>query len=586
MLLCRRARMMAAGGCVSLLVACGGGGGSDSSGNALPRIVQDSNPSSGVSAADMFPMSLGDYTTSDVLDADGKRTGKLVTQSVAGLSGAVFQLEERSDDTSEVDKFEYVQTPQGLAQTGGMFEETPQAAVDIIGQVLVYPNTLYPIGATRTAVRQGNWGEDLDGDGKNESFRLELSQEVLGEETITIPISSTPVQVLHFRTVMSQRIQPTKAGLTAVEVKTTVDDYVLRGVGIVRSQKRYDGTNVELPSDQLTLIKSAKAGGTQFGPVLVEKAIIEVGMPAQQVVYVPALDVFLIAIPTPTSDPHSGAVAVIDGTTGQVKGYSASLAPRSIEAMKVSSDGTSVYLALTDSFGISTAAIVRMSLSVGATTATLTEQMRLELPLGMLPSRLAVSPADPGLLVLSAVSTDSSLEGVYVVRDLVLGARIPTPAGGLAFSQDGTRLITFDMIGSALSEVSLHHVVHDSLVTADSIALPSGSDVGIAQDVALNRVYIANRWFSFDDLSTAPLPGDSCRVMSGGDRLVCLASNSATRVDVRLLDASNGESLFTRRIDVPDSGIWISGLVPGQAGTLAVRQGYTRLFVTRDPQLQ
>ncbi len=533
----------------------------------------------------MFPMALGDYTTSDILDADGKRTGMLVTQSVLSSSGAVFQLEERSEADSEVTQFDYVQTSQGLAQTGSLFDDTPQAATDIIGQVVVYPNTLYPVGTTRTAVRQGNWGEDLDGDGKNESFRFELSQQVLGEETITIPISSTPVQVLHFRTVLTQLIQPTKAGLTAVEAKTTVDDYVLRGVGIVRSHKVYTSTGLTAPPDRLTLVKSVKAGGVQFGPVLVGKAIISFDEPAEQVVYVPAQDIFLVAIPTFVSDPHSGAVALIDGSTGQIKGYSASLQPEWIQDLKVSSDGASVYLAVVDS-SRNTASIVKMVLSVGPTTATLTEQLRLTLPLGMVPVKLAVSPADPGLVVLSVNATDPSLAGVYVMRDLVLGARISTPAEAMAFNHDGTRLITFDMSSNALSDVSLHQMVHDTLIKVNGITLPSGSDVGTVQDVAMNRVYIANRWFSFNDLSTASLPGDSCRVLPDEVRLVCLASISSAEANVRLLSASDGEIFFTRKLDVPDVGAWISRLVPGPAGTVGIRQGYSQFSIVRDPQLQ
>lgn len=586
-MLFRCAKLAVVGGCVSLLVACGGGGGggSDTASNALPTLIENNTPASGISAPDMFPLALGDYTTSDILDADERRTGLLVTQSVVGSSGAVFRFEERSEADSGVNRFEYVQTPQGLAQTGSLFDDTPQAASDIIGQVVVYPNTLYPFGAYRTAVRQGNWGEDLDGDGKNESFRFELSQQVLGEETITIPISSTPVQVLHFRTVITQRIQPSKAGLSAVEAKTTVDDYVQRGVGIVRSHKVYTGTGLTPPPDRLTLVKSAKAGGVQFGPVLVDKATMSLDEPVEQVVYVPAQNIFLVAIPTFVSDAHSGAVAVIDASTGQVKGYSASLQPEWIQDIKVSSDGMSVYFAVVDSFH-NTASIVKMALSVGATTATLTEQLRLTLPLGMVPGKLAVSPADPGLVVLSVNAIDPSLAGVYVMRDLVLGARISTPAGAMAFNQDGTRLITFDTSNNAFSDVSLHQMSHDTLVKVHSVTLPSGSDVGTAQDVAMNRVYIANRWFSFNDLSTASLPGDSCRVLPDEARLVCLASISSTVANVRLLRASDGEILFTRRLDVPDAGAWISRLAPGPVGTVGVRQGYSRFSIVRDPQLQ
>lgn len=187
---------------VAILSACGGGGGSSGPAvrAALPRIVEDTVPAGerlDLRSRNYFPAATGDTWTYSAVQG-GASIGT-VTRSVSSVSGNDFTIAEAGFGTTE--STNYRRSTEGLVQVDLMGDSVSAAARALIGEILEFAEPFYPVGGTRRSVRQGDWGSDEDGDGINESFRLELTQQLVGLETVSLPLGSA--ETAHFRTVMA-----------------------------------------------------------------------------------------------------------------------------------------------------------------------------------------------------------------------------------------------------------------------------------------------------------------------------------------------------------------------------------------------
>lgn len=269
------------------LSGCGGGGGASSpaptntptttSGNggtgqtesaAIATIVQDILPTGeGVNLADRLynPMGAGDSWVYTQLDADGQDTQTPVIKLVVHgdvASGAVTVAESTGDMAG-------AQTSYTIDASGSQdidpLGEAPAVAKTLVGPLLDYPAVFYPTGSEQLSVRQGNWGADLDGDGKPEGFRLEMRTRFLGEEDLVAPTSLTPVRVMHLHKTITFTLYPSLSG-TSQSATATEETWAQPGVGLIKLvRSNLDAEGVRLDSHTLVL-QQALVGGVQTGP--------------------------------------------------------------------------------------------------------------------------------------------------------------------------------------------------------------------------------------------------------------------------------------------------------------------------------
>lgn len=185
-------RLMASAFALALSACGGGGGGSDAPATrpALPQLISDAYPAGerlDLQSRNYFPAAAGDswvYT----LSSNGAPTGQTVTRTVTGATADTFTISETNPGTLPETE-SYRRTSAGISQLD-LASDLPSAVQALVGEVMMFPEPFYPVGGTRSAVRQGSWGEDADGDGIVDSFRFELSQQLVGFETVALPLGS------------------------------------------------------------------------------------------------------------------------------------------------------------------------------------------------------------------------------------------------------------------------------------------------------------------------------------------------------------------------------------------------------------
>lgn len=266
-----------------LLSACGGGGGGGTSsvppGTPAPAtetvatVSTDSLPSGGVAAFDLFAFRAGDVIVRDVFDvdadgADVATSDQIEQQTLAGATPDRLQLQFQLNAAGDPVTQGLRRTAQGWVGEVSLFADMPAAARAVVGEILLYPDTLYPVNALRSSIRQGTWGADMDGDGRAEGFRLEFTQVYLGEELRPLPIATDPVLVRHFRTTVRHLLMYSSDSSPPVEATSTVDEYVMPGVGVVRAERRYGAINADAPAPQVEVMTSGTVGGVTYSAVV------------------------------------------------------------------------------------------------------------------------------------------------------------------------------------------------------------------------------------------------------------------------------------------------------------------------------
>lgn len=265
-----------------VLAACGGGGGGGTAavppGDSAPAteivatVSTDSVPEGGVAAPGLFAFHVDDLIVRDVFSvADGADvpTSDQIEQRTASLSAqGVLDLQFRLNGEGDPVRQSLRRGAMGWMADVSLFADAPAVARALMGEMLLYPETLYPVDAVRSSVRQGDWGADLDGDGRHEGFRLEFSQVYLGEVSRQLPIAAEPVLLRRFRTTVRHVLMYTGTASMPVEATSTVDEFVMPGVGVVRTERRYGGVNVDAPQAQVEVMSSGTVAGVTYSAVV------------------------------------------------------------------------------------------------------------------------------------------------------------------------------------------------------------------------------------------------------------------------------------------------------------------------------
>lgn len=570
-------------GSAMLLVAlagCGGGGGGDSAPapapttrQPLPQLVQDIEPAGepvDVAANDFFAVAAGDkaiygsgsgVNQIDVQrevtvgpDADGRFT---VVESVPGSSTIVPEVER------------WQRRAEGLVAFDVLGDDAPPGVKALLGELLVFPTPFRPVGSVRRLVRQGSFGADLDGDGRNESFRFEFSQLFVGFSTGTR--AGRPEKRAQFRNTITLTIETSRADVPPVTVVEVEQPVFAEHTGLISMPRSalVDGVEIQ-PHNGPTLLKSGTLGGRDVTTAWNAATTKNLALRHYDLVYEPLHKVYYAG--TAHDDTRGpGAVARIDPATGGVA-FSEPLGG-DVRSIAVAADGSTLYAGV---FG--RAEIVRLSLP------DLAVVQRMPIAAGTWAFSLAVSPVDRGTLAYWG----DNFGQLTLLRDGVAQPR--TPAATLqpfqtsarsAFAADGSALFVVGQVGGVPGHYRVP-VLADGLGDA-SPKLP-GTLVDGSLSVTAAGLVAANNLVRTSDLGlVGSIPGTglgACKALPVPSRWVCAPTSSSLR-QIAVVDAAAFTVVGDPLPFVSPAPGGIGAVVrvePGPAGQVAVMLGSDGLW--------
>lgn len=509
-----------------LLAACGGGGGSGDGGSSngrqpLATLSQDilpDGPRVDVSADDFFAVAAGDaarFQSStpfvpyvevlrEVLsgpDAQGRFT---VRESVVGQA-AIDPVVER-----------WQRTPAGLLALDYQGDGAPTGFRALVGDILHYPTPFYPVGATRTLIRQGGLGADLDGDGTAESFRFEFHQVLVGFETGQR--GGRAERRARFRNRVVITIQPSSLAARTVVSEYTEEVVFAARTGLISATRRLtiDGADYSDYAGPAWLLSGTLAG-RDANTAWNAGTTRYVELRHYEVAYDPVHNRYYAGLAL--SDPRApGSVARIDPSTGEVA-FSVPLGGE-VRSVALSADGSTLYASMQDR-----AEVVRLSLP------ELGVLQRIALPAGTWAFSLAVSPLDAGTFAYFG----DNFGGLRLVRNGVLQPNVPTQVRAelttnpMVFTPDGAHVLMYGLtvVPSGAPGPLLKLPVLPDGISGDGIA--SGeSTFGRSLSFAGDRLLAGSRLFSLDLLAPQGPYADtsftSCVRLRGVARWACQVS--------------------------------------------------------------
>lgn len=575
----------------ALLAACGGkGGGGDDSGGGngltpFPTEKTDELPAGtriDVSSKNLFQMAAGDFWSYTVLDANGNPTFATASRQVTADDGAGHVTLVDNDNGSSTTN--YTVSTDGLLDNHPL-GDTPAGMASIVGGILEYATPLYPVGAVRRHVRSGPWGEDLDGDGRGESFRFEFTQTFLGFETAQLSGFVTLTDVAHFHNVLAMTLRPTDAGTSDYTITATEDTWFAPGLGLVKAQRTaVDSDGFTLDSPHTLLFKQGTVAGVNWDvtvppPPPLDGSFIDIALVHNALVYDSTRNVYYASVPGSVIG-KGNSIATIDPVTGQVS-YSAPVGSEP-NALAIAADASVLYVGLDGS-----ADVVRLVLPA------MTEQGRVHLPadppLGQSVARaLAVSPADPSV---AAVTMGLQL-GVGLLRDMVLQPKHASTSNPFY----GNNLLAFNAAGTAVyglnnetSDFPLRRfqVLADGL--ADDLTVTAATNFGTrALSFSGNRVIAGNALYDALLNALGVISGASdCITRRADALLVCLAVQDFGTGQARMLLADPATSVIGSSLLFARSEPFNSArrLVEGPAGQVAISYPGSTIRLFSSPQL-
>ncbi|CAD5370149.1 conserved exported hypothetical protein [Rubrivivax sp. A210] len=556
------------------LVACGGGGGASveastavDNGPRQPQatVVRDDNPTAARMAlgpADFLPTGAAGQWVYNRLDDAGQRLGGTRIESTPGRDS--LQVVE-TDEGFAPDSTTYRLDAAGWVLASLANTQLPAGAIAVIGEITQYPSPFHGIGSTRVQFRSGDFGRDLDGDGVNESFEFQFRQTMLGYEAVAGPYGE--VEALHIRDELLLTVIPSKRGSANATARVEVDDWLVKGAGLVRERVRSlgaDGNDV-FPPYTLALA-SVRIGGADPLDVNAISQIRSLAVTNRDLVYDAARLRYYASVPGSVLG-QGNRIAVIDAASGAVN-YSAVVGSEP-GAMALAADGASLYVALDGS-----SELLHLALP------GLTEIGRVRLPADSIfgpyvTETLAASPVDPRVVAVSLAYTGSSPRhaGVLLVRNLqAMPQRTAGHTGSnvIAFGADGGWLYG---LNNETTEFGLRRIE----VLADGLAerqvLPSAVPQFYLRSLqrSASGLVLGNRLYA--EGSLAPLGQISgaaeCWPLAA-PKLACITHTFGSDFDLLVADA--GRSSLLARLHAPtDNQASRRILVAGPPGQLAVR---------------
>lgn len=590
------------------LTACGGGGGGDNTADpqAQPLQIEKISTDEAVAgmtalSAPLMPLATGNRWVNDVLTPEGLPSGVLDTDQVMGLTGNVAAMRNtRSDNPDEPNNYTYVLNGRAVS-IRDLFGDTFFAnASPAIGDLQAYPSALPTSGLAQRSIRQGDLGQDLDGDGLNDGYRLSHAQFMEGRQTEWIPVLGTRHEVIHLRTIVRLSVFiSSEKGLEVPLQDIVVDEYLVAGLGPIRQEATVRDLTDNTEQREVTVLKSATVGGQTLGPVLRDTAVVTSTVSGvSQLQWMPGRQWFVGLI---DRDGHTQAVA-IDPLTGAEVARTA-LDKGLMRQLRVAPSGDLMYL-----FDPNTSTVVQVQAQGASAPFTLVQTGELTLPVPdflaglpdttrFYPEDLAISPADPRRVLIGA-HTDAAVfnlqEGnvVFTVNDMVITRRQSgMRAERLIFDATGNRLIASLRaleISSGSRQLSALRLQSDGtlsvvaqLAAADNTVLSQEPTHDVRGDV----LYGPSSTIHFDTLAQSPW-AQRCRVLPDSQRArVCPGGNRITGLDIQA--AGDGQTTFVLAYPGLPTMVYDMALTPGPSGIVAVGQsGSGSIHLMASPQLQ
>jgi hypothetical protein len=423
------------------LASCGGGGGGGGTGGAddtpFPTLSEDINPSGArveVAGRDFFALTEGGAWGYE-RTSDGLPPIRHSRYAIVDAESKIV-LRDEMDGTRGPDEFRYQYEEEGLVSVnplGSAASEYPAVAA-ALPSLLEFATPFYPAGATRRVVRQGDLAKDLDGDGRNERFRVEFTQVFLGFQSMQV--MDVTREVAGFRNTFSLTIYTTRDRREAKSLSTE-ESYWADGVGMVRASRSATASNGAPVFTAYTMqLTDAVVGGIKLTPGWMSSTPIP--LPRRDLVYDADRSVYYATVGADDST-NRNRLAVIDANSG-VTSFSREIgtAPGTVA---IAGDSSVLYVGLQGS-----GEVVKLALP------SMAELARFRLPIEpfrrtqYLPEDIAVSSAEPDLIAVSMYLPVTRLTrhaGILVARGMVpLPKRTSASGDGnlLAFSPDGTTL--------------------------------------------------------------------------------------------------------------------------------------------------
>lgn len=561
------------------LVACGGGGGGGSSdvpptsGRAgLPELSQDTFPSGdriSIAGRDFFAFTPGDraiYNSSDLSD-QLVRVQREVIEGPDAL-GRVAVRETplaRPEFSASTERFQV--RPDGLYQLDFWGPDAPSGLRSRVGDLLLVPTPLYPVGSMRSVVRQGDLGADLDGDQVSESFRFEFEQRFVGFEVGQRGGRSE--QRLRFENRLLLRIQLTRLGVLPIETPYAIQQVFAERVGLIENTVRSTSTT-SIPSryNGSGRVVEGVLGGRSVDLAWNTGSARHLRLQHMDLVY-SARDNAYYAGSRVGDSQHPGRVVRIDATTGAMTA-SPDLG-NDVVSLALAANGQSIYAGV-----LNRGSIFRLSLPDLRIVQTIE-----------LPSRtawafnIAASPVDSETI---AFHLGNVWQAALIARNGVTLPRGPDVMGlsassgqKSAFTADGTAWLTFGRPGLGGEHTGLRvPLVADGLAAVASPLPIIESEIrpGPSGLVIGRRLH---RPDTLEVIAEADVPDSSrCASLSSGAKWACWQPHSAQNLGIIVVDAARMAPIPDGQIVVPsspqiaDSCCRPTRVVPGPRGQLAL----------------
>jgi hypothetical protein len=514
-----------------------------------------------------FPSGQGDNWTYNVIHNDVIASGD-TTRAIAVVDSTHFRLTETSASSSPTSTL-YTRSAGGhvLGAADILGSSAPVKAQNIVGSLVEYPEPFFPVGGELKRVRQGDWGADLDGDGVNESFRLEYSQTLLGFETLPTMLGF-PMETAHFRTALSFTVVPSSLAKTAITVIATEETWWSAGWGLMQASREVRSPDGGKTTDLLRI-----TGGTVNGMNLIEGlgldgTLIKIALPHTSLIYDATRSRYLATVPGSVVT-NGNSVAMIDAATGAVT-YTRPMGSEP-SALALSSAGDFLYVGLKGS-----GEVVKFRMS------DMVEQWRVRLQndafFGQATAEsMSVDPTNADVVAVSTQWTGSSPRhaGVALLRS---GVMQPT----LTQSHTGSNLIAFDGNGQTLygynnetTEYGLRRiaVLPDGLQEVQVVSTNAGfGAVGLGW--TSGALWLGSSKYQAADLSLKGTVGGNvaqCGPLNNPAKVVCLETDFSTTTKRLIVADANSlvaGAYLTYRRNINTSAAY---LVPGPANQVALR---------------
>jgi hypothetical protein len=348
------------------------------------------------------------------------------TNLLAGVTTTVFS-ETNPDNTGTAQEVYRVKDTTGITNRGN------NDVTDVLTPQLVpYPELRFPLqpGSTfQSFNKQGlNFGQDLDGDGKNETAAFNAQVNVVGFENVTVTAGTFP-NTIRVETTLNLVVTLSMSGNT-IPLTQTQTTWFASGVGPVKETNVTQSQGVTDAISEELVSYSVDGQGTN---------VKVLNLRTNDILYDPFRQVIYASVPS-SSASNPNTIAIIDPVSGTVKSSVSTGTDTNPGKLALSDDGQFLYVGL-DNPG----SVARFT----AATMTLGPTFSLGTFIGapLVAGDMQVQPGNPQVVAitrtipgLSVPSQDVAIYDNGVQRPNTIGG----PVDILQFSQSASTLYGVD----------------------------------------------------------------------------------------------------------------------------------------------